>query len=482
MKFSAIPMIILSLFLLASCGIFKRDNNGKSSSTTGWAYNEPENGGFEYNSKYSQALGPGLEFIQGGTFTMGGVEQDVMYDWNNTPRRVTISSFYIDKTEVRNVDWLEYLHWLSRVYPDSHEKFEQALPDTLVWRSELSFNEPFLENYFRHPAFSDYPVVGVSWKQADSYCRWRTDRVNEMILIESGVLGHDLSQSGENIFTTESYLNGLYDGVAGSKPMENIAREGTRRVKKTDGILLPRYRLPTEAEWEYAALGLIDNSDGEILTDRNMYPWEGSHLRSAKKSKRGDLKANFVRGRGDYMGMAGSPNDGFDITAPVDAFDPNGYGLYCMAGNVNEWVNDVYRPQSFWDVEEFQPMRGNVYTNIRIDADGVAVRNKYGEVVRDTVANYKNYLDGDYQSLIEESETWNSEENKSKGTEDMYRPSTASSRISDDVRVYKGGSWKDRAFWLTPGARRYMDENKASNDIGFRCAMTHVGSTSSKQR
>jgi gliding motility-associated lipoprotein GldJ len=477
MRLSVIPVIILGLLFLASCSVIKRDGGGNSS-TTGWAYNDPENGGFERHEGRFQQTGPGLRFIQGGAFTMGRIEQDVMFDWNNVPRRVTIASFYIDETEVRNIDWLEYLHWLKRVYPDSPEKHKEALPDSLVWRSELAFNEPYLENYFRHLAYNEYPVVGVSWLQANNYCKWRTDRVNEMILIESGILSHDISQKGENVFTTETYLNGLYDGVEGEKPMQNLSDEGTRKVKKTDGILLPSYRLPTEAEWEFAALGNIGNSEGELLTDRRIYPWDGIHMRDVSKKSRGQMKANFVRGRGDYMGMAGALNDGYDITAPVDSYEPNEYGLFCMAGNVNEWVNDVYRPKSFWDTEEFQPMRGNVYTNIRKDENGKATRDKYGNIVRDTVANYKNYLDGDYQSRLEDSDDWNSEENLSKTTDDMYSPETASSRISDKTRVIKGGGWKDRAYWLTPGARRYKDEDKSANDLGFRCALTYLGDAS----
>ena len=131
----------------------------------------------------SKTPGPGLVYIEGGTFTMGRVEQDVMYDGNNTPRRVTVASFYMDETEVRNVDWREYMYWIQRVYPTHPEVYKAALPDTLVWRDELSYNEPYLENYLRHAAYSEYPVVGVSWIQADKYCKWRTDRVNERILV-----------------------------------------------------------------------------------------------------------------------------------------------------------------------------------------------------------------------------------------------------------------------------------------------------------
>lgn len=467
-RFRVIP-VFLSLLILASCSLNKKGSSGRSS-TTGWIYNDPEFGGFEVKEDYKRTTGPGLVFIQGGSFTMGKTEQDVMYEWNNTPRRVTVASFYMDETEVRNVDWLEYLYWLQRVYPDNPEKYSEALPDTLVWRSELAYNEPFLENYLRHPAYSQYPVVGVSWLQADKYCAWRTDRVNEVLLIENKILAIDLEQKSQNIFTTDAYLSGQYVGIEGESPLASSSGEGTRRVNKSDGILLPKYRLPTEAEWEYAALGLLSISRGENVAGNRIYPWQGKHLRYGARKNRGRMRANFVRGRGDMMGIAGALNDGYSITAPVNSFEPNDYGLYCMAGNVSEWVKDVYRPLSFYDFEEFQPARGIIYRNPKRDADGKLIRNKYGETVYDTVANYENYRDGDYQTQIDDAEDWNTDENKNKKTANMY-----SSRISDNTRVYKGGSWKDRAYWLSPGTRRYLKEDKSTNDLGFRCAMTHVG-------
>lgn len=115
---------------------------------------------------------------------MGRTQEDVMGDWNNTPKRVSIASFYMDETEVRNIDWLEYLTWLRRVYTTYPEVYQKALPDTLVWRDQLGYNEPMVKNYLRFPAYAEYPVVGVSWEQATDYCVWRTDRVNEQILIE----------------------------------------------------------------------------------------------------------------------------------------------------------------------------------------------------------------------------------------------------------------------------------------------------------
>ncbi len=116
-KFSAF-LIITALVVVATACSKGGGGSSSTSSTTGWDYNDPENGGFEVVSGSEQETGPGLVLIEGGTFSMGRVEQDVTYDWNNAPRRVTVSSFYMDQTEVRNVDYREYLHWISRVFID----------------------------------------------------------------------------------------------------------------------------------------------------------------------------------------------------------------------------------------------------------------------------------------------------------------------------------------------------------------------------
>ncbi len=103
---------------------------------TGWNYNDKNMGGYNVSKEKEQNTGPGLVFVQGGTFTMGATDEDVMGDWNNIPRRVTVSSFYIDKSEVANVHYREYLHWLEAVFddPQYNKVLEAAKPDTLVWR------------------------------------------------------------------------------------------------------------------------------------------------------------------------------------------------------------------------------------------------------------------------------------------------------------------------------------------------------------
>jgi gliding motility-associated lipoprotein GldJ len=417
---------------------------------------------------------------------MGLTEQDVTFEWNNVPRRVTVSSFYMDETEVANIDYKEYLYWLSNTFGATYpEVLQKALPDTLVWREELAYNEPFVETYFRHPSYDEYPVVGVSWNQANEYCKWRTDRVNEMVLIRRGILNQNGEQKNENNFNTEAYLAGQYQGSV-RKNKKDLRTGGERPVRFEDGILLPSYRLPTEAEWEYAASALKGNQvseKDERIADRRIYPWDGNTVRYQKRDKhQGEILANFKKGAGDYMGMAGKLNDKAHICGPVRSFWPNDYGLYNMAGNVSEWTMDLYRPMTsstLRDVDnhDLNSYRGSTFqtkvldpeTGKPVEKDSLG-RLRYRDVKDEEVANRENYNRAKVYNYLDGDST--------SGAGYEYGKTTL---VSDKSRVIKGGSWADRAFWLSPGSRRFMEEDKSSRTIGFRCAMTRTGGPSGNE-
>ena len=320
----------LLVFSATSCQKIKGIFGKKKSSTTGWTYNDSKNGGIEYNNVKAQKTGPGLVFIPGGTFVMGRTQEDVMGDWNNTPKRVSIASFYMDETEVRNIDWLEYLTWLRRVYTTYPEVYQKALPDTLVWRDQLGYNEPMVKNYLRFPAYAEYPVVGVSWEQATDYCVWRTDRVNEQILIDKKILTQDPdNQKDENNFNTEAYTTGQYTGTV-RKNYKGLSKE-RRPVRWEDGLLLPEYRLPTEAEWEYAARGGLNTQN---------YIYAGS-----------DDPTQVAWFKEKYS------NENTYVSNDIGTKKPNELGLYDMSGNIYEWCMDWY--------DKKVPFTGNIDPDLK---------------------------------------------------------------------------------------------------------------------
>jgi sulfatase modifying factor 1 len=416
MKNLSVLTAFCAIFLMAGCKLGGKSGRGL-----------PDDGqlhGVAPAGAYNLQKPPGMVYIPPGTFHMGPSDEDVNYSFTSRNQQISISGFWMDATEITNNEYRQFTNWVrdsiaatqlqygkdvdgrfqidwkkaatikwgdkatiekisamivepddrifgkkeldTRKFKFHEETFDlpaaaQAInagkarsqfinkvdvavyPDTLVWIRDFSYsyNEPMTKRYYSHPAFGNYPVVGVNWKQATAFCVWRTQ-----------------------------YLNAHLEG-------KHMATESD-------------FRLPTESEWEYAARGGRSQS---------MYPWGNYYLRN----KRGCLLANFKPGRGNY------PEDGGFYTVRADAYWPNDFGLYCMAGNVAEWTSSFYY---------------------------------------EGASNFEHDMNPDIR--------WNA---KDTDPPRMKR------------KVIRGGSWKDVGIYLQTSARTYEYQDTAKSYIGFRCVI-----------
>jgi sulfatase modifying factor 1 len=485
-------LAIAAIALFASCG--KEQASNLVSDRTGWNFNDPKLGGYEVTQWQGQITPPGMAFIEGGRFTMGRTDEDLLMEENNTPHNVTVSSFYMDQAEVANVNYREYCYWVTRVYGQDYPNLiYSTLPDTTCWRKAMSYNEPLVKNYFRQAAYNYYPVVGVTYKQANDYCAWRTDRINEIILIKAGYLKKNYTQTADENFTYDSYLSGQYLGTVGVKRKDiDPTGSGSRPIRMEDGLLMPDVRLPTEAEWEYAALALVGNNPDpdtkrrrgeEVVTDRQVYPWgdNNSTREGLRNQYQGEQLANFVRANGDYAGVAGGLNDHAFIPAPVYSYKPNAYGLYNMAGNVSEWVMDVYRADM--PGEGLNPVRQTeIKVGVALEDGSLEEKDSTGrmpfrqvtqEELADKYTDIRNgyladYEDGDTSMGAESTRAYTYQSTDGEGGRPM------STLVTNESYVIKGGSWNDRAYYLSPGTRRYMQARHSSSTVGFRCVVDRL--------
>lgn len=276
-------LFLLSIVSLTGCGLLGGGGGG-GFNDNGELIGAPGREGWEMSRPF------GMVSIPPGTFHMGQADEDVAATQINFNKQVTIGPFFMDDTEITNNEYRQFYEDITQgSESDLPEGFvvEDLIPDSSVWVRDFTHHmgDPLMVYYWSHPAFDNYPVVGVDWEAAKYFCNWRTEHLNN--------------------FRAE---RGLF-------PM-------------------PNFRLPSEAEWEYAARGGRDMAK---------YPWGNPYVRNQK----GCLLANFKPGRGNYF------DDGFAYTSPVATFFANDYGLYEMSGNVAEWCEDAFNPSSVplvWDL------------------------------------------------------------------------------------------------------------------------------------
>ncbi|MCC5945117.1 MAG: SUMF1/EgtB/PvdO family nonheme iron enzyme [Bernardetiaceae bacterium] len=288
--------LMLILLLSAAASILQSCGGGKAL--------EGQLTGVQGREGWRQEIPYGMIVVPAGTFHMGQADENIVNSKINMNRQITIGGFYMDETEITNNEYRQFIEEAENldsivmdptVRPPVFEPMDEntiqnkLYPDTMVWMSDFAhhYGDPLVDDYYAHPAYDDYPVVGINWMQAQVFCFWRTEYWNE-------------------------------------------AREGQGKFP------MPKFRLPSEAEWEYAARGGRDMAK---------YPWGGPYARNAK----GCALANFKPGRGNYF------DDGFQYTNPVGAYFPNDYGLYDMAGNVSEWCNDAFYAASVPEIWDLNP-------------------------------------------------------------------------------------------------------------------------------
>ncbi len=284
--------LLSTIMLLQGCGFIKNKFGGgkEESGISNGEITATERKGFK------QTTPAGMVVIPSGSFIMGQADEDIASTMNNMNRRVTISSFFMDDTEITNNEYRQFVNALlvdSISVLGEEEIMSKYYPDTTVWKKDFAYSngDPMQEYYYQHPGFDTYPVVGVSWIGAQYFSKWRTNLLHEF-----------------------QNLEGQFNSTG--------------------------FRLPSEAEWEWAARG------GRVVAK---YPWGNPYTMNAK----GCFLANFKPQRGNYSG------DGYAYTAPANAYNPNDFGLYNMAGNVSEWTLDAYTDNATAIVWDMNPKYDN---------------------------------------------------------------------------------------------------------------------------
>lgn len=462
---------------------------------TGWNRNAilPLNSLPKKAAKYTD----GMVLIPGGTFTMGAdtyfspTEKDTTLLPGDPPSRYSVSDYYISDHEVTNAEYGEFITWVKDSIHISNGNTHKLIytyrrdsiilsipvyPDTMAFLKYGSYmsNEPMSQLYFSHPVYKDYPIVGVNWQQAMAYCHWRSMQL-QRIVKSSGML------------------------------------------KKGDSLAVLEFRLPTEAEWQYAAIAQIGRAKYENINDRRIYPWDGLWLLDKKSNYLANF-GNIIDDNGIYAKYY--VNDGAFLSAKVKSYPGNDFGLYDMAGNVAEWTiyetcvmntdllneygynpdfDELFDHRCFGHFEPPKRSTGekrfldSIRSATKVSADETAAQALEKIIARNHLYarfahkhNDLNMLSG-IQGVYPQTSTTTSDSLtqlfRYLDSTSQYRLKEAAQTELQNERVFaknpnprtvKGGSWADGLAYIMCANREAFSEDKSSCRIGFRVAMSRV--------
>lgn len=334
----AVSILTASLYLNAQTPI-DRNISGK----TGWLYNYLKPSPFKGLPIIKPNSPPGMAAVPGGTIFVDETLESITDSKQNGRKRISVNPFFMDKYEVSIRDWREYTNWLKLVYSKTApDIITRAMPHEEAFFQDITFKDPFLKNYFTHPAFDNYPVVGISWEQAIDYCTWRTDRVNELVLIQSGIIPAPDFKAIEEATSLDTIQNHLVFSTQKFLEKGNYLVSDFEQSKShldvLSGMMFPNFRLPTEDEWEFAVYAI--NPELEEMSDK-VYPWMLANVGQLNEKQFQQILANYKKGTG-YLLKGEKTAKTSAGTLPVDSYYPNEFGIYNLVGNANEWTSDLF--------------------------------------------------------------------------------------------------------------------------------------------
>ena len=254
------------------------------------------------------------------------------------------NQFY-DQTEMRNIDWREYMWWTKRMYGSNSDEYLASIPDSTVWKVPDTCMNLKMQNYLRLSRYEDFPVVGISQKQAELYSKWRADRVFEYILVRYGKLKYDTAQNRETCFTIERYMNGK---IRNHKPDPNFR-------------YYPEYRLPTIQEWK-KAVHYADSVEQTYLQKRN-----------SETNKK--IKANWPEFQSCKAPCIFDSLKVIPLRIVNSGFVPERKNpIFNLRGNVSEWTSEkeitvgggwIHNRQQILTTDTFQTKTQNAWTGLR---------------------------------------------------------------------------------------------------------------------